>query len=160
MSGTTLCIIDMQSNFEASLNKNVLAGVLHEIQLAKRRHDPIIVVEYDRAGCVETQQCVLDAVLKSGCEFDICFKYDDDGSHQVKAACRKNRFSQKKFRVCGVNRSFCVFDTACGLVNNSRKHSIVEVAWNATGDRWWSESAKKIYERAIEHSDNKLRIRK
>jgi len=133
MSGTTLVIVDMQPVFPASKIESVKEGVLREVRLAKRRGDAVVVVEF--AGYNNTHNSIMQEIYKCKLDLAIVKKCQNDGSAEVIQACRKHYFSCKRFRVCGVNRTACVQDTAEGLAEDE-PHSKVEVVWDATADSY------------------------
>jgi len=112
MSGTTLCIIDMQTKFWGCKTA-IISKVIHEIKKASRRKDPIIVVEYVSFG--STVKKIMEAIKKSGCDYTIVTKHNDDGGDEIAEACIKNGFFTPRYRLVGLYRSACVKETAKGM---------------------------------------------
>lgn len=140
MSGTPLCIIDMQEYF---INwKYCYKNIIHQINLAKRRNDKIIIVEYyiEKDNLYynkhKTIENIMKAILNSGCEFFKIIKKRDDGSDYIINSCRKNKIIFNRIRLCGVNRDVCVLETATGIAKRLSDVR-VEVSWSATSsDKW------------------------
>ena len=152
MAGTTLCIVDMQPCFAASNKPKVLKGVMHQIRLAIRRKDSIVVVEY--ASCYsdeghETHQCIMEQIINSKCRFTVIKKPDNDGGEEILNACYRHRYSTKRLRLCGVNRTACVYYTALGILYQ-QPETDVEVSWGATSDRIYEDDEKLEEQRGID----------
>jgi hypothetical protein len=143
MAGTILCIVDMQKNFSSW--EYCANEVKHQIALAKRRKDPIVVIEYDVFKKEGTEKSIIEAVEESGCLYDVEIKDRDNGSCEVLHACGKNGFDiTKRIRLCGVNRNACVKDTAQGLAY-MLPHTRIEVSWSATSNGQECEIDEKFY---------------
>ena len=139
MSGTTLCVVDMQPAYPASLE--IMKEVTREIELAKRRGDGIVFLELNPGTNGETHQELRDAA-HAGEYSKIAYasKVSGDGSHEfVDAAGAAEWFSLKRVRVCGVNRGACVMDTVRGRVGLISKKVKLELAFEATapGQKTW-----------------------
>ena len=126
---TTLIVVDMQPDFEAAFNPNVVIAVTEQILLAKRNKWAIILLEY--AGCYNSHQGYND-LLKGYPKKARISKEDDDGSLEVSQAIRRRKFPFKNLRLCGVNTDACVWETVVGLLNRYEQ-SRVEVVKSACG---------------------------
>lgn len=140
MSGTTLCVIDMQPGFNAS--EDIINEVTKEIELAKRRKDGIVFIELNPDLNGNTHKVLLDVAHMGGYEKIACTtKYGGDGSsHFIDTVGATGWFPLKRVRVCGVNRGACVRDTVNGLVHLIPKSIKLELAFRATapGPRTWT----------------------
>lgn len=132
MSGTTLCVIDMQPGFCACLE--IVKETIREINLAKRRGDGIVFVELSPDGNGETLPELTKAAHAGGyTEIVYTTKNIGDGSIQfIDAAGDAGWFPLKRIRVCGVNRHSCVSNTIAGLIHLISKKVKIEVAYLAT----------------------------
>ena len=131
----TLVVVDMQPEFEAANEPNVLVAVAREILEAKRNKWPIVVVEY-RGGfnLAETHQG-LRSLLKGYSKKARIGKDDDDGSMEVVRAIRRRKFNEKTLRICGVNTDCCVAATVNGLLGRSQAN--LQIVKDACG---WDRS--------------------
>lgn len=125
----TLVIVDMQSEFEAAMNPDVVVGVTQEILKAKEYGSPIILLEYE--GCGRSHHGFLN-LLKNYRRKASVKKVDDDGSTEVIRTIRRRCFNPFHIRVCGVNSDACVQDTVVGLLHKLT-HTKVEVVKQACG---------------------------
>jgi len=123
----TLCVIDMQNYFAETADKR-LPQVLKEINLAKRRHAGIIILEYNECG--RSHPTILE-ILKGYDRVRYVRKCDNDGSSEFIQTALKRGFNLGKVRFCGVNRSFCVQETVKGFLGEI-EDSDVEIAIDAT----------------------------
>ena len=140
---TTLIVVDMQEDFEASNEPAVVAGVCNQIFLAKQRRSGIVFLEY--AGSERTHPGLLELV--KGYPFVArAWKSNDDGSMEALREIRKRGFNESRLRVCGVNACYCVKDTAYGLLG--RSNAIVEIAAGACSctcsDNCWDGFDDKV----------------
>lgn len=125
----TLVVVDMQPDFEAAFNPDVVIGVAKQIMLAKHKKWPVILLEY--AGCSRTHQGFSDLLSGYPRRARIS-KSDDDGSYEVVRALERREFPFKNLRVCGVNTDACVWSTVDGLLKRLPK-SYLEVVKDACG---------------------------
>lgn len=109
----TLCVIDMQSEFDAALDPNVVIGVHAQILKTKRLGGDILFVEYE--GCGETHKGLLDAARGYGSKARIT-KKSDDGSQEILRAINRRGFTLDRLRLVGVNAECCVLATIKGLL--------------------------------------------
>lgn len=115
MSGTTLFVVDMQHGF--SSYTNCMTDVIREIELAKRRNDPIVFVELTPDSSGKTRPKLIKAAESGGYKkLAITTKAGGDGSKELVAAAKASGFQFKHVRVCGVNRNACVSNTIRGLM--------------------------------------------
>lgn len=122
----TLCVVDIQDYFDSSAVR--LKQILKEIQLAKRRHAGIVVLEYD--GCGRSNEMILKA-LRNYDRVRYKTKEHDDGSRELVRVAKQANFNLSKIRFCGVNRSYCVANTVAGF-KSSKPNSDIEIAIDAT----------------------------
>lgn len=135
---TTLCIIDMQHEFEKPA-KRCLDEVCRQIKLAKRRHAGIIVVEYENCGPTFSR---IKALLKPYKRKTYKKKGYDGGGLEVLSAARRKGFSIDKIRFAGVNRSYCVSETIAEVI--ARHPGKIEIAIDATWCRNPREGRNKL----------------
>jgi hypothetical protein len=134
MSGTTLYVVDMQPGYTGSLN--IIDEVIREIRLAKRRKDIIAFVTLSaNSGYGNTHPELIDAAKAGGYKRVLyTTKLGGDGSQELMALMDSVRTPIKRVRVCGVNRSACVWNTVYGLTNVLPPDAKIEVACDATSD--------------------------
>lgn len=136
-----LVIVDMQPRFQASHDPAVLAGVAEAIRGAKARQEPIVVLEFAIKGMIPpvyspTHKSLTD-ILEDPADpafWSLKFKFTVGGAREVLIACKDFGFADTHFRVCGVNTSQCVYETALGLANK-RPGCRVEVLSAAVNDK-------------------------
>jgi hypothetical protein len=127
-----LVINDMQPQFKATNNSDLLASVAAEIKQTIAAGGAIVVVEYDPLFEGKTHQCLLD-LLADYEHVAFATKHldrvqqrlmrgesnlphnADDGSEQIIDVCLDHQFSLEHFRFCGVNTDICVLKTVRGL---------------------------------------------
>lgn len=147
MAGTTLCVVDMQSPYSGCYA--VLDNVAHEIDLAKRRGDFIVFLEYGVPGTLPE---LLERANNKYNKVIVTRKKTIDGSKAFVEAVLEHHVPIKRIRVCGVNRRACVLATVNGLVDEIGGERI-EVACNATIDTFsehkWNELDNTWYEPAV-----------
>lgn len=123
---TTLAIIDVQEKFMAA--SSVIKRVVHQIELARRRHDGIVLVEL---GDPQSYDEIYRA-LRNYSGYVVTKKRHDDGSKEVLDAIRSNKYALDRIRLCGVNTCACVRSTAYGLIRSGFVRK-VEIASDAVG---------------------------
>ena len=121
---TTLAIIDVQPKFSAA--EEILDQVVHQIKLARRRSDGIVLVEL---GGPQSHDEIYQA-LHGYDKFVVANKNSSDGSREVIDAIYNNKYALDRVRVCGVNTCACVFFTLKGLMA-LRVFKCIEIAGNA-----------------------------
>jgi len=134
LTGIPLYVVDMQTIYEASAN--IVEGVLHEIELAKERDDYVIFVEFGNGETLLRLKRAVEEYDKVG----MLTKNDSDGSTQFISEMGKMKKPVKSVRVCGVNKSACVYHTVRGLIDHLPKSVKVELACDAVaegGDVGW-----------------------
>ena len=126
-----LVIIDMQTGFMET-GKNALVGVKEEVKRAKRRQDPIILVEFEHWG--PTHQDIMK-LLDGYPHVTKCFKWTDDGANELLDHADAHMIDLSKVRFCGVNRCYCVGSTIRSFVRKMENLSTppeVQIAIDAT----------------------------
>jgi len=133
---------DSKQSFLDEWNK-VTKGIQQEIRIAKKNKELIIVVEYWR---METNKktWTVSALRKTIGKYPhvVYLNKDfDDGSSTIQNELKRRKIQDVAvFKITGVNRSFCVADTAKNL---SRKYSdskillIDEAIGDEHGDNGW-----------------------
>lgn len=123
----TLCVIDMQPDFEAANGTRVIKNCVREIRMAVENGAHIVFLEFDGYG--DTHPMLMTPVKKYK-NAKIKFKRQDDGSAEVQEVVRKNGFMIGRFRVVGINTDWCVRSTVHGL-RKRFPNSFVEVVDDA-----------------------------
>ena len=114
-----LIVVDMQRNFIAS--KFVLDSVKDLVLAAVADKMPVIFVEYEGEG--NTRGRLKNLVPK---HMQITVTKDEDDGADVIVPVIKEKGWPSNLRVCGVNLSFCVGDTAISL-KTGWKHKVTVV---------------------------------
>lgn len=114
----SLAVIDMQDYFSNS--QHCLDGVLHEIRHAMKEKMPIFIVEYwcDGMKLSDTNRPILE-LLKGYRHKVFVEKHNDGGGYEMAEVAKEKNFTIENIRMVGVNRSFCVHDTAWQLMDIS-----------------------------------------
>jgi nicotinamidase-related amidase len=136
----TLVLIDIQPCYAASNFKRLHTTISQEVNLAKSKNRPIILVEFD--GGFEyfpTHPWLLELVQDYD-RFQLVTKRQDDGGKEVIECIRKHRY-RMPVRVCGVNWEACVFETVMTL----SKYGRVQVVKNGCGS-WRKRYDWKLYD--------------
>lgn len=124
---TTLAIIDVQPKYEAFAP--ILDKVVHQIKLARRRNDGIVLVEFgsDQPSCDEIYEA-----LHGYDKFTVEIKNKCNGSHEIINAIYNNQYTFDQILLCGVNTCMCVKDTLSGIIRMdvSRRVEIIKDAVN------------------------------
>lgn len=137
----TLCIVDMQDYFETS--KHCLKGVLDEVHHAIATETPIIIVEYwtgwrtPGKKLSKTNKPIRDLV-KNYEHKTYVKKCSDGGGEQVFKAAKRKKFPVDNVRMVGVNRSFCVYETAVQLLYIQEQKKIKGEVSVVKGASWCS----------------------
>jgi hypothetical protein len=135
-----LIIVDMQPYFTASNDGRTLEANLRQINRAKAKQCPIIVLQYGGYGVTH------DCIVKELADYDAIYrtKQDDDGSDLVELACIDYGWEPDCFRITGVNADACVRLTAIGVADKfpNAKIKIVRHACNdyELGDNYWKNA--------------------
>lgn len=132
----TLVIVDMQPQFLASTKKDTLAAVEREIRFAMEKKAAIIILEYRNWG--PTNPTITD-LTDSYQRCAVSEKALDDGSREILNTCKEQGFSNRRFRVCGVNTHACVEATVSGLAkaaSRSRIEVVKETCNDSEGNDW------------------------
>jgi len=118
----SLVIIDMQPVFKASQEPGLVQPITREIQLAKKKGYPIVVVEYETKGKGKN---TLEYIAKKVREYgSFVIKNTDDGAWAI-IPMLKARTRSKKVRVVGVNTAACVYQTVCSLAEEGYKVQVI-----------------------------------
>lgn len=124
-----LVIVDMQEDFRAA--KKALPGVLKAIKNAIDEKRFIVVVEYD--GYSETTEEVFKAIGRHPHKRVV--KYNDCGAGEIIGAV--GNLAGHRLEICGVNATYCVRETAEGLVEHGAKVKILpDAVWCSNGEYW------------------------
>ena len=134
----TLVIVDMQFEFEAASNPDVVVGVTCEILKSRAFGSPIVLLEY--VGFGRSHNSFL-GLLKNYGRKTVVKKSTDDGSEEVIRAIKRRRFNPFHIRVCGVNSDACVQATVEGLLEKlySTKVEVVKQACGTSGPFSWRQ---------------------
>ena len=100
--GSTIAVIDMQSAFYASQDRQTINNVRLEIMEAKQRGSGIVIVEFNNCG--QTNPTIMELLAdydETG--WDIARKDKTSGEFCILKACCQKRFDLNKVRVMGVN---------------------------------------------------------
>jgi hypothetical protein len=163
-----LVIVDMQRRFAAA-DPATVAAVLKQIELAKSKGWPVVVLEFPneqmlrmvRAGA---QQCgrplpvprtavafptTLPPIMRAlqGHPHQVREKYDSDGGLNVVYACYDSGWPLDDFRVVGVNTDCCVLSTVKGLreCRTLARIEVVKEACNTTNpEEIWSRFPQDV----------------
>jgi nicotinamidase-related amidase len=140
----TLVVIDMQSVFRASANKDTLAHCKREIKQAMSKRAAIMYVEY--GGYPKTLPQLTKLTEKYSRKFFVT-KNSNGGGAEVKASILKHGLPKTRIKVCGVNTDFCVLETVAGLTEKlkSAKIQVLSKACNSTSNHTYGlERLKKL----------------
>jgi len=131
----TLVIIDMQQGFWTANAKRTIDNVIKQIKLARLTNEYIIIVEYLPHTKYETTRPEIMKAIGNHPYIKV-YKYVDDGSKSILAACKLHDYPTDLFRICGVNTNACVRLTIKGLFKKNRtsKIEIVPAACNGQLD--------------------------
>jgi nicotinamidase-related amidase len=115
----TLVVVDLQQFFvNGCLNPYLVANVVREVLMAKRKGWAIVLLECEpwRNGDTITPVARLLSGSSGYTRVQRMSKDSEDGSEQVIEACRASGYSLTNFRVVGVYSDCCVEQTAVSLV--------------------------------------------
>jgi nicotinamidase-related amidase len=133
-----LVIIDMQPRFEASAEKKTNKEIIKQIQEAKKKKAPIIVLEY--WGEPKTRLNIRRA-LGNYEKVHRVIKENDSGASVLKPVLRALDKDDKKkiiLKVCGVNTGACVYRTVKDISTYHRVKQ-VHVIWDGCNDNWGTQ---------------------
>ncbi len=146
-----LVVVDMQSDFSASLNPDTRANVVREINQAMINDLPVVNLWIPYASCLsetgyhQPHAEILDLVKNYPKHF-LREKLFEDGSFAVSQVCKHYCGQPAKFRVCGVNADLCVMATADGLASTFRQIPVEVVvdACSTSTPKWtWAKWRKQ-----------------
>lgn len=138
----TLVVIDMQTRFfdkECDEYQECIKNTAHQIALAKRRGDYILMVEFENGHYktyskkTSTDSPSLPQLMKLLNGYDKVyhvFKEDQDGGLQVINILNKFKIPRGRLRVCGVYAGWCVQKTVITLASKL-KFSKIRLVKNA-----------------------------
>jgi nicotinamidase-related amidase len=133
-----LVVVDMQPEFCRDCDPTIRKNVAREIKRAMRWHQPIIIVQCrpDKNGLMYSE---LRRLVQGYDRVAFVRKRAMNGSRQVVKACRKQGFSAKYFRICGVYTHYCIEETALGLARRigARVEVVREACNDPSGNEWW-----------------------
>lgn len=137
-----LVVVDMQESFYPARNRRTIKNVKREMMNARKRREPIVVLEC--LGCGPTLRCIKELAKRVKAVF--VTKSGQDGSHRVFCSFEKQP-PPKRIRVCGVLTDQCVASTARGLALRYKQSKIVVVgdACNSDGPTCESIEALPTY---------------
>jgi nicotinamidase-related amidase len=123
-----LLIIDMQKGFTAT--SYVAAEVATEVRKARRRREPIILVECNERPEVDWGPTVVEVkkALRGYDQQVLVTKRACDGSREVIAAIENTGFNHDIIRVCGVETNICIQKTVDGLAAHYKTSRIKLIA--------------------------------
>ncbi len=159
MSQTTLCIIDMQDYFIETAH-HCVGGVLNEIKYAKKHRHDIVLVEYgdryhqsDPHPLSKTITPIVNALKRYSKVFNV-LKFRDGGGELILEELKTQSRPMDKFRLVGVNRGYCIMETAQELKASTSKYNggkagIVEVVRGATWCSYPRDSIAQLQQQHI-----------
>lgn len=114
---STLCLVDAQDGFWKNAGK-IKNELIHALEDAFDRGDKLVILEYTRCEYGLTHPSLMK-VIDCFPSRDVQFmeKHEDDGSDKAVYAIGQAGFP-RHVRVCGVNRCYCVYRTATGIVEH------------------------------------------
>lgn len=124
---TGLIVIDMQWAYPLARHESLRRCVKKQIQLAKRRQAPILLVEYIDDGPT------LPDLFYAASQHNHCYtitKEENDGTLAILAFLAEFPHFIPTWRVCGIHLDSCVWDTVLGLRNSLGKTKL-EIAKDA-----------------------------
>jgi len=110
-----LVIVDIQPLFKASKKKTLHKYIIKEIDRAIRYRSYICLLEYEGHG--DTLEIISDRCKYYDKLFK-CVKCSDDGSIDILDKMNELGINYNRivnYRICGINTSYCVKETAQGL---------------------------------------------
>lgn len=143
----TLVVVDMQDFFvKDCLNPDLVANVVAEVLMAKRKGWAIVLVECEPWRNGETITPIAQ-LLSGSRDYERkrrVSKDSEDGSQEVIKACRENGFSLDNFRVVGVYSDCCVEQTAVSLVHKL-EDAFVRVVKRACSTNFEEETGWEVF---------------
>lgn len=120
-----LVVVDMQPDFYASNNQQLINNICKLCESYISTGDPIILLEY--LGYEKTHRHIVEASNNA----PVLIKNKDDGSPKIKNYLKKTGLKPKEFFVCGINTDYCVKDTAVGLRHKTGQNvTVIEKCCN------------------------------
>ncbi|MCC7530768.1 MAG: isochorismatase family protein [Candidatus Melainabacteria bacterium] len=143
----TLVVVDLQRFFvNGCLNPHLVANVVREVTMAKRKGWAVVIVECEpwRNGKTITPIARLLSGKSGYTRKRRMSKESEDGSQQVIEACRESGFSLANFRVVGVYSDCCVEQTAVSLVEKL-EGAFVRVVKRACSTNFEEETGWEVF---------------
>jgi nicotinamidase-related amidase len=141
-----LVIIDLQKSFydlEGAVFNEIRQPVIREINNAIENNSYIFLVTYRCSG--RTSRFATNAMKRYNKKHYVT-KENDDGSNEINRKINKLNINVDNIIVCGVNTSYCVFDTVYGLnhLNQYMIHVVADACMNCCDDGNHDYSLKKM----------------
>jgi len=126
-AGDVLVVVDMQDPFLGPSDLVTVKMVQHLVKGAISDNIPIVVLEYDgpRKTVLSVRKLLRNA--PDNARHMVMTKYKNDGSQQVKDACRQWNLTPKRFFICGVYFAYCVKETSVGLTEKFKKAKTIVI---------------------------------
>lgn len=163
-AGDVLVVVDMQGNFLDNRDRETVKMVEHLIKGAIQDRIPIVVLEYDspHKTISSIRKLLRDAPIDI--RHVAVTKYRNDGSTQVRDACRQWGLTPTRFFVCGVYFAYCVKETSIGLTTKFENAEII-VLRDATDALTYNSSRSvtaysktRVQLRSLKKTSKKLRL--
>ena len=118
-----LVVVDMQPNFV--VNPRTIAAVKREVETARRKDLPIIVLEipYHRLEPDKPYPRTYKSIMKLLAGYDkahVVHKLTEGGSVKLLRKCEAMGYQTSLYRVCGVKTDLCVLQTVKGLLKRTK----------------------------------------
>jgi len=151
----TLLVVDMQDTFKAANVLRVINACQREIRLAIKKKADIVFVEFEHCG--HTLSDLTNITVDYNKHYYVT-KPIDDGSYDIMKLVRKKDL-HRNFRIVGVNTSYCIYETALGLMNYSRNITVVADACNCHNHEFGINKLKELKIKIINScNDNKNKV--
>lgn len=118
-----LIIIDMQPEFYATLDYQLVDRVIEEAEKSMGKSWPIYLIETEPELYGPTLRPIKDLIAGYHSLVEI-LKEDSDGSPGIIADFQRHDFLPKEIRVCGVNTGLCVLTTISGISMEFQKENV------------------------------------
>ena len=151
-----LCLIDLQTMFDAATDANLLKHIKREVTAAIRANHDIMLVRYSGCGSIVAD---VQQMLKGYSNVYQVYKKWDGGGKEVSKAIIKRYGKGVHLRVGGVNTNACVQDTVIELADifstkkefKRRKIQVVKKAC-------WTDGGTTAHKRGIRNMDGLKRV--
>lgn len=137
-----LVVVDMQPYFPTSQPHWLVEAVIKEIKRARKRGEPVILLEYAGWGVYGSTDSRLLACLLGYRKKFVAEKYRDNGGPEVVELIETHNLPHEKIRICGVNVNACVRQTTQHLTTHLPESRVKLVLEACNGqepytDRYW-----------------------